>query len=46
MENKQIIVDINIELTDEILEDIFDCWVAFVTGDLGFQVNDLPMLVQ
>lgn len=44
--NKQIIIDINVELTDEVLEYIFDCWVAFVTCDLGYKVNELPMLVQ
>lgn len=38
-------IEINVELTKEQLEYIADCWVAFVTNDLGYQPADLPMFL-
>lgn len=43
MEKRSLTIDVNIDLLAEELEYIFDCWVAFVTCDLGYKVQDLPM---
>jgi hypothetical protein len=40
---KKFEIEILTELSDELLEYIFDCWVAFVTNDLGLQPNELPI---
>lgn len=37
-------IEINIPLTAWEIEYIFDCWVAFVTSDLGYKANDLQMV--
>ena len=39
----KFIIDINVKLTDEITQYIFDCWIDFVTSDLGLLPADLPM---
>lgn len=31
------------DISADIMEYIFDCWVTFVTSDLGYKVIDLPM---
>lgn len=36
-------IDITVELTPEQLEYIFDCWVTFVTQDLGLEANQAIM---
>lgn len=36
-------ISINANLNQETLEYIFDCWVAFVTNDLGLMPSELPM---
>lgn len=42
--NKTVLqIEITRPITPEILEYIFDCWVAFVTQDLGFMVNEALM---
>ena len=43
MEKRRLTIDINIDLTDEEFEYIFDCWATFVTADLGYKMQDLPM---
>lgn len=36
-------IAVNTDLSQEFLEYIFDCWVAFVTNDLGLLPHELPM---
>jgi hypothetical protein len=43
MTKNRLIIEINTEITQEVLEYIFDCWVTFVVGDLGLKPNELPM---
>lgn len=40
---RELTIDINVNLTDEVIEYIFDCWTQFVTQDLGYNVADLLM---
>lgn len=39
----KFIIDINVPLSDEITQYIFDCWITFITNDLGLLPTDLPM---
>lgn len=36
-------IDITAECPQETLEYIFDCWVTFVTQDLGWEANEAIM---
>lgn len=36
-------IDITVPLSDEQIEYIFDCWINFVTLDLGLQPNEAIM---
>lgn len=36
-------IDITADISEETLEYIFDCWVTFVTQDLGLQANEAIM---
>lgn len=40
---KKFEIEILTDLSDELLVYIFDCWVAFVTNDLGLKPNELPI---
>lgn len=42
----KFVIDINTPLSDEIKQYIFDCWVAFITNDLGLLPNQLPMTLE
>lgn len=33
-------IEILPQLSEEMIEYIFDCWVEFITQDLGLKVND------
>ena len=39
-------IDIEKPLTNEQIEYIFDCWISFITNDLGFAPSDLPIYLQ
>ena len=45
---KQFIIEISPEITlsNEDIEYIFDCWVEFVTQDLGYLPNQLFMSLE
>lgn len=37
-------IEFSVPLTQELKEYIFDCWVAFVTEDLGLQPNQAILI--
>ena len=39
----RLVIDVTAPITQEILEYIFDCWVTFVTQDLGWNANEAIM---
>lgn len=41
----RLIIPLECELTDWEIEYIMDCWVQFVTQDLGYSVSELPMYI-
>lgn len=43
MESNYFRIDVNVELSEEIVQYIFDCWATFVVGDLDLLPNQLPM---
>lgn len=43
--NREIKIICNDCVTDEILFYIADCWIEFITGDLGLNPNDLIMML-
>lgn len=45
MSPTRLIIPLECELTDWEIEYIMDCWVQFVTQDLGYNVTELPMYI-
>ena len=43
--NNKIEIQLNVPLTDDILFYIADCWIRFVTEDLGYRPCDLCILL-
>lgn len=41
----RLIIPLECELTDWEIEYIMDCWVQFVTQDLGYSVSELSMYI-
>ena len=39
----RLVIDITAPITQEILEYIFDCWITFVTQDLGLEAREAIM---
>lgn len=42
----KFVVEVGKDLPEEIVQYILDCWVTFVTQDLGYNVSDLLMLYE
>jgi hypothetical protein len=42
---KRLIIPLYCDLTEWEIEYIIDCWVQFVTQDLGYSVSELPMYI-
>ena len=45
VQGTRLIIPLECELTDWEIEYIMDCWVQFVTQDLGYGVSELPMYI-
>lgn len=45
MPQMRLIIPLECKLTEWEIEYIMDCWVQFVTQDLGYSVTDLPMYI-
>lgn len=45
MSPTRLIIPLECELTDWEIEYIMDCWVQFVTQDLGYNITELPMYI-
>lgn len=43
---KRFVIDVNIELPQEIVEYIMDCWTNFVYQDLNYEITDLPIFAE
>lgn len=39
----RLVIDITADITQEVLEYIFDCWTTFATQDLGLEANQAIM---
>lgn len=42
---EEIKIIVNTPISAEILQYIADCWIEFVTADLGYKPNDLIMVL-
>lgn len=43
---KRFVIDVNIELSQELMEYIIDCWTNFVYQDLNLEITDLPIFAE
>lgn len=43
MKGNYLRIDINVDLPQETLQYIFDCWIDFIICDLGYSPADLPI---
>lgn len=45
VQETRLIIPLECELTDWEIEYIMDCWVQFVTQDLGYGITELQMYI-
>ena len=42
----RFVIDVNIDITQELMEYIIDCWTNFVYQDLDLNITDLPIFFE
>jgi hypothetical protein len=42
----RFVIDVNIDITQEMVEYIIDCWTNFVYQDLDLNIIDLPIFFE